>query len=65
MQKPKMLEIQEIQSQIQGPRNTYKYLFISNTIFLVEIVVTYLRLSFNIDPTIYSNVICKLWYYLN
>jgi hypothetical protein len=57
MQRPKMLEI--------GPRNTYKYLFISDSIFLVQIIVTYLQYSFAIDPTIYSKVICKLWWYLN
>ena len=57
MQRPKMLEI--------GPRNTYKYLFIMDTIFLVQIIVTYLQLSFSIDPTYLSKVICKLWYYLN
>ncbi len=57
MERPKMLEI--------GPRNTYKYLFISDTIFLVQIIVTWLQLTFNIDPTIVSNVLCKLWWYLN
>ena len=57
MQRPKMFEI--------GPRNTYKYLFISDSIFLVQIIVTYLQLTFAIDPTIYSKVICKLWWYLN
>jgi len=57
MQRPKMLEI--------GPRNTYKYLFIADTMFLVQIIVTYLQLTFNIDATIISTFICKLWYYLN
>jgi hypothetical protein len=56
MQRPKMIEI--------GPRNTYKYLFISDTIYLVFIIGTYLQYSFNIDPTILSNVICKLWWYI-
>jgi len=57
MERPKMLEI--------GPRNTYKYLFISDTIFLVQIIVTCLQFSFNTDLTILSNVLCKLLYYLN
>ncbi len=57
IQRPKMLEI--------GPRNIYKYLFISDTIFLVQIIVTCLQFSFNTDLTILSNVLCKLWYYLN
>ena len=52
IQRPRMLEI--------GPRNIYKYLFISDTIFLAQIIVTYLQFSFNIDLTILSNVICKL-----
>jgi len=56
MERPKMLEI--------GPRNTYKYLFISDTIYLTFIIGTYLQYSFNIDPTILSNVMCKLWWYI-
>ena len=56
MQRPKMIEI--------GPRNTYKYLFISDTFYLALIIVTYLQFSFNIDLTILSNVICKLWFYI-
>jgi hypothetical protein len=56
MQRPKMIEI--------GPRNTYKYLFITDTIYLAFIIVTYLQYSFNIDLTILSNVICKLWWYI-
>ena len=47
IKRPKMVEI--------GPRNTYKYLFISDTIYLVQIIVTFLQLSFNIDLTLLSN----------
>jgi len=43
MQRPKMLEI--------GPRNIYKYLFISDTIYLIEVIVTNLQLSYNADIT--------------
>ena len=57
MQRPKMLEI--------GPRNTYKYLFIMDTIYLVQIIVSNLQLSYNIDITILSNISCKLWNYIN
>jgi hypothetical protein len=57
IQRPKMVEI--------GPRNTYKYLFISDTIYLVQIIVTFLQLSFNIDLTVLSNFACKLWWYFN
>ncbi len=49
MQRPKMLEI--------GPKNIYKYLFIMDTFYFVQIIVTYLQLIFNI--------ICKLGSYLN
>jgi hypothetical protein len=57
MQRPKMLEI--------GPRNIYKYLFISDTIYLIEVIVTNLQLSYNADITMISNFSCKLWNYLN
>ena len=57
MQRPKMLEI--------GPRNTYKYLFISDTIFLVQIIISFLQLSLGIDPSILSNFACRLWNYVN
>jgi hypothetical protein len=57
MQRPKMLQI--------GPRNTYKYLFIMDTIYLIQIIVTCLQLSYDLDILIFSNVLCKFWYYLN
>ena len=57
MQRPKMLEI--------GPRNTYKYLFIMDTIYLLQLIVTNLQLSYQIDITLISNLSCKLWWYLN
>jgi len=56
MQRPTMREI--------GPRDMYKYLFISDTIYLVQIIVTHLQLSYNTDITLISNIVCKLWYYL-
>jgi len=56
MKRPKMLEI--------GPRNMYKYLFIMDTIYLVQIIVTNLQLSYNINITLLSNSACKLWNYL-
>jgi len=57
MKRPKMLEI--------GPRNIYKYLFIMDSIYLVEIIVTNLQLSYSIDITVLSKIACKLWNYLN
>jgi hypothetical protein len=56
-ERPRMLEI--------GPRNSYKYLFIMDNVYLVQIIVTYLQLSFNIDFTVSSKALCKLWWYLN
>jgi hypothetical protein len=55
-------------NELDRKKNTVKmkkYLFISDSIFLVQIIVTYLQLSFNIDPALYSSVIYKLFYYLN
>jgi hypothetical protein len=57
MERPKMLEI--------GPRNAYKYLFIMDTIYLLQLIVTNLQLSYQIDITLISNISCKLWNYLN
>jgi hypothetical protein len=57
MERPKMIEI--------GPRKTYKYLFIMDTIFLAQLIITYLQVTFNIDITILSKVLCKLWWYFN
>jgi hypothetical protein len=57
MERHKMLEI--------GPRNIYKYLFIMDTIYLVQIIVTSLQLSYQINITLISNFSCKLWWYIN
>ncbi len=57
MERPKMLEI--------GPRNAYKYLFIMDTIYLLQLIVTNLQLSYQIDITLISNISCKLWWYIN
>ncbi len=57
MERPKMIEI--------GPRKTYEYLFIMDTIFLAQLIVTYLQVTFYIDITILSKVLCKLWWYFN
>jgi hypothetical protein len=57
IKRPRMLEI--------GPRNSYKYLFIMDNVYLVQIIVTYLQLSLNNDIAISSKALCKLWWYLN
>jgi len=56
MLRPKMLEI--------GPRNTYKFLFIMDAIYLVQIIVTNLQLTYSTDISTISKITCKLWVYL-
>ncbi len=41
------------------------FLFLKKNIYLVQIIVTYLQLSFNNDIAISSKALCKLWWYLN
>lgn len=57
MKRPKLVQI--------GPRNIYKYLFIIDSIYLVQIVINYLQFGFKIDLSIYSRIGCKLWFYIN
>ena len=55
MLRPKMLEI--------GPRNTYKFLFIMDAIYLVQIIGTNLQLTYSTDISTISKITCKLWVY--
>jgi len=48
-----------------GPRDTFKYLFVFDTIYLLQIIVNYLQFSLNIDPTILSSISCKVWFYMS
>ena len=48
-----------------GPRNMYKYLFISDTAFLLFITVNYFQYGFGYDATIISKYMCKLYWYFN
>jgi hypothetical protein len=48
-----------------GPKDTYIYLFISDTLFLIQIIEANLQYTYNYDLTIISNLSCKLWYYIN
>ena len=36
-----------------------------DTIFLAQLIVTFLQVTFNIDISILSKVLCKLWWYFN
>jgi len=48
-----------------GPCIIYQCLFLSDTIYLLQIVVYYLQYTFFIDLTVISRFSCKLFYYLN
>lgn len=48
-----------------GPRNMYRYLFVSDTLYLLLIIVNYLGNGFVIDLTTSSKYVCKLYWYLN
>ena len=47
-----------------GPCIIYRCLFVSDKIYLVQIIVFYLQYPFFIDPTVISRFSCKLFYYL-
>ena len=48
-----------------GPQLTYKFLFISDTVYLMQIIGTYLQYGFDIQLTYVSDLMCKLGIYFN
>jgi hypothetical protein len=48
-----------------GPQITYKFLFITDTLYLMQIIATYLRFGFDINFTFVSDLACKFGNYLN
>jgi hypothetical protein len=48
-----------------GPRDTYRYLLISDSIYLLQIIVSNLEYSYDLNLSTLSNVSCKLWNYFN
>ena len=48
-----------------GPRNMYIYLLVSDWIFLLFMVINYFTYGFEMDITILSKYICKIYWYLN
>ena len=48
-----------------GPIFIYKFLFIADSIYLPQIVVSYLITGFNFDSTILSSLACKIYQYFN
>ena len=48
-----------------GPRDMYRYLFISDTAYLLFMIQYYVLYGFALDPTVLSKYVCKLFYYLS
>ena len=48
-----------------GTLNIYKYLFVTDSLFLPQILINYLGYGFNLDLTLASVLSCKLVIYLN
>ena len=48
-----------------GPRDTYVYLFIADTFYLLQIIVSNLQYSYNLNLSTVSNIACKVWNYFN
>jgi hypothetical protein len=48
-----------------GPRNTYIFLFLSDSFYLLQIIVNYFQLAHNLYIGTLSDYSCKLWNYCN
>jgi hypothetical protein len=48
-----------------GPRNTYIFLFLSDSIYLLQIIETYFQYGYNLNLATLSDYSCKLWNYCN
>ena len=48
-----------------GPRDIYRYLFLFDSFYLLQIIGTNLQYTYNLDITVVSNLTCKLWNYFN
>lgn len=48
-----------------GPLIIYKYLLLIDSLYLIQIVVTYFELTFGYSLTLISVFSCKLWFFLN
>ena len=48
-----------------GPRDTYLYIFASDSFYLLQIIGTNLQSTYGLDVTLVSNLTCKLWNYFN
>ena len=43
-----------------GPRDTYKYLFLSDSFYLIQIISSNLQYAYNLDITVVSDLTCKV-----
>jgi len=48
-----------------GPKRMYIYLFLSDSFFLLQIIVNYFQLAHNLYIGTLSDFSCKLWFYCN
>ena len=48
-----------------GPILIYKFLFISDTFYLLQIMIIYFGYGFSLDLTILSNLSCQIYIYFN
>ena len=48
-----------------GPKRMYIYLFLSDSFFLVQIIVTYLQYGYGLNFATLSDFSCKLWNFCN
>jgi hypothetical protein len=44
-----------------GPIEIYRYLCLSDFLFVIQIIATNLQLAYKIDVTLISNISCKVW----
>jgi len=48
-----------------GPRDTYKYLFLTDQFYLFQIIGTYLQYTYGLNVQTISLYSCKIWNYIN
>lgn len=48
-----------------GPRDMYRYMFLADTFYLLQIIGANLQYTYSLDVTLISNISCKIWYHFN
>ncbi len=54
-----------LQLKKNTPCDMYIYLFATDSVFLVQIIVNYLQYGFSYDLTVVNKYVCKLFWYIN